>query len=265
MEQLHEIAAPRERDYSFTVITVSFNNAATIAQTIESVLAQTWTKLDYWVIDGGSDDGTVEILRSYKDRIRWISESDEGLYFAMNKGLQRAEGEYVGFLNADDFFAHPRVIAEMVATLKKHPDSWAVYGDIAYVDAVNTEKILRYWKSGSYRRSAFKRGWMPPHPAFYLRRDAFVFFQGFNAGEFTSAADYELMLRMLYRNRLSAVYSPGIKVRMRTGGISNRSLSNRIRANREDAKAWEINQLKPAFYTFWLKPLRKIFQYILRP
>jgi glycosyltransferase involved in cell wall biosynthesis len=253
------------RTYSFTVVTVCFNNASTIRQTIESVLSQTWKEVEYWVIDGGSKDGTLEILASYGDRLKWISEPDEGLYYAMNKGWQRAENEYVGYLNADDFFAGPGILAEMAATLKKHPDVWAVYGDIAYVQADQPEKMVRYWKAGKYRRSAFRMGWMPPHPAFYLRRDAFELFQGFNSKEFTTAADYELMLRMLYRNRLPAVYSPGIKVKMRTGGISNRSFSNRFRANREDARAWKINELNPIFYTFWLKPLRKIFQYILRP
>ncbi len=255
----------RERDYSFTVITVSFNNAATIRQTIESVLSQTWKKVEYWVIDGGSKDGTIEILREYGSRIRWISEPDEGLYFAMNKGWKKANMEYVGFLNADDFFAHSGVLAEMASTLKKNPDTWAVYGDLAYVQASHTHKIVRYWKAGSYKREAFLLGWMPPHPTFYLRKDAFEIFQGFNALEFSSAADYELILRMLYLNRLPAVYSPGLKVMMRTGGISNRNLKNRLRGNREDARAWEINGLLPKFFTLWFKPLRKVIQYVVRP
>jgi glycosyltransferase len=153
----------------------------------------------------------------------------------------------------------------MAGIFQKFPDSWAVYGDLAYVDAENTDRIVRYWKAGSYRRESFLYGWMPPHPTFYIRRDAFELFHGFQSSEFKSAADYELMLRMLYLNRLPAVYSSGLKVKMRVGGISNRNLSNRIRANREDVRAWTINGLKPAFYTMWLKPLRKVFQYILRP
>ena len=260
--ELHEEV--RERDYSFTVVTVSFNNAATIRQTIESVLSQTWKKKEYRVIDGGSSDGTIEILKEYSNRIHWTSEPDKGIYDAMNKGWLGARNEYVGFLNADDFFAHPGVLQEMVGTLRRAPDSWAVYGDLAYVDAVNTGKIIRYWKSGAYNRSAFLLGWMPPHPAFYIRRDAFAFFGGFNSADFISAADYEFMLRMLFRHRLPAIYSPGLKVKMRTGGISNRNLSNRLRANREDRRAWEINQLKPHFFTLWLKPFRKILQYFIR-
>lgn len=260
--ELHEEV--RERDYSFTVVTVCFNNAATIRQTIESVLSQSWKKNEYHVIDGGSSDGTVEILKEYAGRIHWISEPDNGIYDAMNKGWQVAGNEYVGFLNADDFFAHPRVLEEMAGTLRRAPDSWAVYGDLAYVDAVHTGNTIRYWKSDEYNRNAFRFGWMPPHPAFYIRRDAFAFFGGFNLVDFTSAADYEFMLRMLYRHRLPAVYSPGMKVKMRTGGISNRNLSNRLRANKEDRRAWEINQLQPYFFTLWLKPLRKIFQYFIR-
>jgi glycosyltransferase involved in cell wall biosynthesis len=255
----------KERDYSFTVITVSFNNASTIRQTIESVLSQTWQKLEYLVIDGGSTDGTIEILREFDGRLRWISEPDDGLYFAMNKGWRKASSEFVGFLNADDFFAHEGVVSEMVSVLRRHPDSWAVYGDLAYVRADDPQKIVRFWKSGKYSRSSFRFGWMPPHPTFYLRRDAFEFFDGFAEGNLKSAADYELMLRMLFKNRLSAVYSPGIKVKMRVGGISNQNLKNRLRGNREDALAWQMNNLKSYFFTLWLKPLRKVFQYIRRP
>lgn len=254
----------KEREYSITVVTVCYNNAATIRQTIESVLSQTWKKTEYWVIDGGSTDGTIEILKGYKNRLNWISGSDNGIYDAMNKGWERASKDYVGFLNADDFFAHEKVLAELVQSLRKAPDSWAVYGDLAYVDATETKKVIRYWKSGKYRRKAFLFGWMPPHPAFYIRKDAFLFFGGFNSTDFTSAADYEFMLRMLYRNRLPAVYSPGLKVKMRTGGISNRNITNRLRANREDRLAWKINQLKPFPFTLFLKPLRKLGQYIFR-
>ena len=262
---MEEAVVQKERDYSFTVITVSYNNAATIRQTIESVLSQTWKKMEYLVIDGGSDDGTVEILRSYGNRLRWISEPDQGLYYAMNKGWPKARMDYVGFLNADDFFAHEGVVAEMAASLKSSPDSWAVYGDLVYVHNTKTNRVLRYWKAGNYKRRSFLYGWMPPHPAFYIRKDAFEFFQGFRETDLKSAADYEFMLRMLFKNRLSAVYSPGIKVKMRAGGISNKNLENRLRGNREDALAWELNELKPYFFTHWLKPLRKIFQYVLRP
>jgi len=260
--ELHEEV--RQRDYSFTVVTVSFNNAATIRQTIESVLSQSWKKTEYHVIDGGSSDGTVDILKEYAGRIHWISEPDNGIYDAMNKGWQKAGNEYVGFLNADDFFAHSGVLAEMADSLRKAPDTWAVYGDLAYVDAMDTGNTIRYWKSSEYNREDFRLGWMPPHPAFYIRSDAFAFFGGFNSADFTSAADYEFMLRMLYRHQLPAVYSPGLKVKMRMGGISNRNLSNRLRANKEDRRAWEINQLQPYFFTLWLKPLRKIFQYFIR-
>jgi glycosyltransferase involved in cell wall biosynthesis len=262
---MHEINQHTEREYSFTVITVSYNNASTIRQTIESVLSQTWEKIEYFVIDGGSDDGTLEILRDYEGKLRWISEPDDGLYYAMNKGWKKSTSEYIGFLNADDFFAHTKVVSEMVAALKRRPDSWVVYGDLAYVQADHPEKIVRYWRAGNFSRISFLFGWMPPHPTFYIRRDAFSFFEGFAEKELKSAADYEFMLRMLYKHRLTAVYSPGIKVKMRLGGLSNQSIRNRLRGNREDARAWRMNGLKPFFFTLWLKPVRKIFQYILRP
>lgn len=260
-----EEAGQKAREYSFTVITVSYNNASTIRQTIESVLSQTWKKVEYLVIDGGSEDGTVDVLRSYGDKLKWISERDQGLYYAMNKGWRKASHEYIGYLNADDFFAHEGVVAEMAASLKRSPDSWAVYGDLVYVHPEKTSRVLRFWKAGKYSRRSFLFGWMPPHPAFYIRKDAFEFFQGFRETELKSAADYEFMLRMLYKNRLSAIYSPGVKVKMRAGGISNKNFQNRLRGNREDARAWLLNEIKPYFFTLWLKPLRKVFQYVLRP
>jgi len=253
------------RKYVFTVITVSFNNATTIRQTIESVLSQTHPDIEYLLIDGGSTDGTIDIVKEYGDKISWVSEPDPGLYHAMNKGWKQATGEFLGYLNADDFFDNPDVIASMVNVLRVQPNIWALYGDLAYVKADNPQEIVRYWDAGSYWRFSFFFGWMPPHPTFYLRRSAFTLLGGFRSDSLKSAADYELMLRMLYIHRLPAAYVPKLLVRMRLGGISNQSLKNRVRGMLEDRRAWKVNRKISWFITLLMKPVRKIYQFIYRP
>lgn len=253
------------RRISFSVITVCFNNVSTIRQTIESVLGQDHPDLEYLLVDGGSTDGTLDIIQEYGDRLSYISEPDHGLYFAMNKGWKMATGEFIGYLNADDFFDHSRVVSTMAEQVRFYPDVWALYGDLAYVNADNPDQIVRYWEAGFYWRWAFFFGWMPPHPTFYLRKSAFILFGGFRADRFRSAADYELMLRMLYRHHLPAKYIPSLMVRMRMGGISNKSLRNRVRATLEDRKAWKVNGMISFFPTLILKPLRKVYQFFYRP
>lgn len=248
-----------------SVITVSYNNRSTIRQTIESVLSQENAAFEYWVIDGGSTDGTLEIIEEYAGRLQYISEPDSGLYYAMNKGWQKAKGDFVGFLNADDFYNGSQVLALISKAVQSQPHIAAVYGDLAYVKAEDTRQIVRYWKSGHYSPSQFLWGWMPPHPTFYVRKALFEKFGGFRAEEFRSAADYELMLRFLYKHRAPAAYIPQVFVRMRVGGLSNRSVRNRVRGNAEDRAAWKINELKPYFFTLLAKPLRKLVQFIQKP
>ena len=255
-----------KKNFSLSIVTVSYNNAATIRQTIESVLSQTYTDFEYVIVDGASTDGTLEIIKEYSDKIRWISEPDRGLYFAMNKGWKLAQNEFVGYINADDFYNDSEVLESVANAIRKNPDTWATYGDLAYVQADAPENIVRYWKAGDYRRRSFLFGWMPPHPTFFLRRQGFEIFGGFKATKFTSAADYELMLRVLYKNRVIPIYVPKLLVRMRVGGVSNRSVLNRLRGNWEDFRAWWVNRRWPLlFFTFILKPLRKIPQYYTRP
>lgn len=249
----------------FTIITVSYNNGKTISQTIQSVLSQTFSGFEYLVIDGGSTDETLGLLESFGEQISWVSEADNGIYDAMNKGWKRAKGQWIAFLNADDFYENNQVLANLKHTIESHPEAWALYGDLAYVDSVNTNKIVRYWQSGPYKPEYFLSGWMPPHPTFFIRKEAFEKFGGFRDSELFSAADYEFMLRMLYVNRLPAAYCPHLLVKMRTGGESNRTVKNRIRGNKEDQKAWKLNGVKPGLFTLILKPLRKIPQYWKRP
>lgn len=244
-----------------SIITVAFQAERTIARAAASVLGQRQTgfELEYIVVDGASQDGTLAALESYRGQIdRLISEPDEGLYHAMNKGWQAATGDFVGFLNADDVYADDGVLARVAAVAG---GAGGVYGDLVYVEG---ERIVRHWVSGSYRAGAFRRGWMPPHPAFFARREAFVKWGGFRT-ELRSAADYELMLRFIHVHELPLAYLPEVLVRMEVGGVSNASWRHRLRANREDRKAWELNGLRPWPWTRWLKPLRKLGQFIHRP
>jgi len=240
-----------------SVITVVYNGVHTIRFAIESVLSQDYPSLEYIVIDGGSTDGTLDILQEYKDRIHYlISEPDKGIYDAMNKGLKVCTGEWVALLNADDTYAHNQVLSKVqqcfYTTLAE-----AVYGDLNYVNAKG--RVLRRWKSGSYNKNKFLWGWMPPHPSFFLKKKAYDHYGLFSLS-LKYAADYELMLRMLFKHGLQAHYIPEVLVKMRAGGVSNASWSNRLIANMEDRKAWKMNGIHPLFFTLTLKPIRKILQ-----
>lgn len=247
-----------------SIITVVYNGADHIRDCIDSVLDQTYPDIEYIIIDGKSTDGTAAIIQSYGPKIaRFLSESDKGLYDAMNKGIGLATGEVIGLLNADDFYRHNDVIANMVALFEK-TGSDAVYGDMLYVDRDDTQKLKRYWRSGGYSDNAFKWGWMPGHLSFFAKR-ALYEKHGMFRLDMKSAADYELLLRFIHKNKATLSYMDEVTIVMRAGGISNSSLKNRLRANREDQLAWELNGLKPYFFTLWLKPLRKIRQYITKP
>jgi glycosyltransferase len=191
---------------------------------------------------------------------RTISEKDEGIYDAMNKGIRAATGDIIGILNSDDIYAHNQVISKVTDAFQD-PAIQACYADLQYMDARDSSRITRTWKSGNYRPGSFYWGWMPPHPTFFVRKS--VYDQvGLFTTRFRSAADYEMMLRIMEKHRMAVAYIPQVTVKMRTGGISNASLKNRIRANRNDREAWRINGLKPYFFTLYLKPLRKISQFL---
>ncbi|GAB3195555.1 glycosyltransferase involved in cell wall biosynthesis [Pontibacter aydingkolensis] len=243
-----------------TIITIVYNNCSTIASAIESVLSQNYKDIEYIIIDGLSMDGTVEIVKKYTERIsKFISEKDRGLYDALNKGIKLATGDIIGFLHSDDTFYYNDAIQDIVSHFKTS-NSESIYADLEYVSRFNSEKVIRYWKAGNYDLKNFIYGWMPPHPTFYVKREVYEKL-GLYDTSFESAADYELMLRYLYKYKISAAYLPKTLIKMRVGGKSNVSFKNRIKANNEDHRAWIINGLKPKFYTRYLKPLRKIIQY----
>ncbi|TAN40752.1 MAG: glycosyltransferase [Nitrospirae bacterium] len=247
-----------------TIITVVHNGREFIADCLESVLGQTYDNIEYIVIDGGSTDGTLEVIDQYRARItRVISEADQGVYDAMNKGIALATGDIVGLLNSDDIYADRDVISRVVAEFIES-DVEACYADLVYVDRMNTDRVVRYWRSCDYKEGLFRQGWMPPHPTFFVKRSVYAAYGGFNLA-LGSSADYELMLRFLHKNRVTSSYIPQILVHMRMGGTSNASLTGRLRAHCMDRKAWRVNDLRPALWTVILKPLRKIPQYFRRP
>jgi glycosyltransferase involved in cell wall biosynthesis len=241
---------------SISIITPSCNNAATILQTVESVAAQTVVPLEHLIMDGQSTDDTARVLQN--TAAIYISEPDKGMYDAMNKGIQRAKGEVIGILNADDFYA-PNTVLEKVLQLFETTECDAVYGDLVYVHKDNVAKVQRYWVAGAYTPGAFLKGGMPPHPTFFVRKKVYEQNGLFNL-DLGTAADYELMLRFIHKYSIRLGYLPQTLVYMRAGGASNESLLARFKANRKDVMAWKVNGLKPKWYTLYAKPLRKLNQ-----
>lgn len=224
-----------------SIITIVYNNKWTIKDAINSVQNQNYHDIEHVIVDGGSTDGTIEIIEaSLNHNTRFISGKDNGLYDALNKGIRLATGDIIGILHSDDTFNGNDVISEIVKAFQQN-DSDSIYGDLVYVNRIKSEKIIRNWVSGAFSKKKFEMGWMPPHPTFYVKKNVFEAY-GLYDTDFKSAADYELMLRYLYKHNISTHYIPKTLVRMRVGGESNKSIKNRLLANREDYKAWKKKQ-----------------------
>jgi glycosyltransferase len=221
---------------------------------------QNYKDIEHIIVDGKSTDDTLKIIRSNSRSIsKWISETDRGMYDAINKGIQMATGDIVGVLNSDDMLATADVIRTIADTFDD-PNTDSVYGDLVYVDPQNTQKIIRFWKGISYKRYRFRYGWMPAHPTFYIRRDLITKY-GLYESHYYTAADYEFMARYLYQYKISATYLEQRVVKMRTGGISNGNLKRRLRANRRDYLAMKKNHSPFPFLVSILKPISKLHQY----
>lgn len=221
---------------SISVVTAVFNRAETVAETMESVGAQTRAPLEHIIQDGGSTDGTLEVIaRHATPATRLVSEPDGGIYDAINRGVARASGEVIGLMHSDDVFADATVLARVAEAFAAN-DVDGVYGDLDYVSARDPGRVIRRWRSGSYDRARLRVGWMPPHPTLYLRREVFARWGDYDTA-FRIAADYEAMLRWLVRGEIRLAYVPHVFVRMRMGGESNRSLGHILRKSREDYRA----------------------------
>jgi glycosyltransferase involved in cell wall biosynthesis len=243
-----------------SIITVTMNSEKYLADCINSVRRQNHKDIEHIIIDGKSTDRTIAIILQNLNHISyWISETDRGMYDAINKGLQMATGDIVGILNSDDMFASADAVKSIVDCFET-TDTDSVYGDLVYVDAANTQKVTRYWKGVSYKRSRFRYGWMPAHPTFYVRRELIRQY-GLYENHYYTAADYEFMARYLFLHKVSSQYIDAMLVKMRNGGISNENLKSRLRANRRDFLAMRKNQIPFSFFVSILKPLIKLPQF----
>jgi len=246
-----------------SIVTVCLNSGPALEETIISVLQQDYAHIEYIIVDGGSTDGTNEILRKYGRRIsKIVSEPDSGTYDAMNKGIKISSGEVVGFLNAGDFYAANDAVSSIAACIEQR-DVDAVYADLEYVAEHNCAKTVRSWRSESYREGLFEAGWQPPHPTFFVRRHLFDDYGGFDL-DYHISADYEIMLRLVKKYGVRSCHIPRALVKMRTGGKSNRSVLQIIRANIECYQAWQKNGLKISPLIMLRKPASKLIQYFRR-
>lgn len=247
-----------------SVVTVSYNSGRTIGDTLSSVIAQDYPHVEHVVIDGASRDETLEVIaREGKHVASLVSEPDNGIYDAMNKGIRRATGEVVGFLNSDDVYAHAGVLSSIAGVMADTAVD-AVYGDLVFVGGAGAGDIVRYWSSRPYESGLVRKGWMPPHPTFYVRRALLDAVGGFDQ-RYALAGDFDLCLRLFEVRRIRAVYLPQIMVRMRMGGATTGSLRNIVRGNLEAAQACRRQGFPggPGFIA--RKLLSKVPQLVRRP
>ncbi len=243
-----------------SLITVTFNSEKYLEGCIKSVISQTYKNIEHIIIDGASSDGTISIIERYAPNIsQWVSEKDNSMYHAINKGMKMATGDIIGVLNSDDIFASNDVIAEIAKCFTNNKVD-SLYGDLVYVDPMNTQAVHRLWKGQDYTRERFKYGWMPAHPTFYFKKELIKSLGGYES-HYHTAADYEFMARYLFRNKISSIYLPKLIIRMRNGGASNSTIFRRLRANRRDYLAMKRNLVPFPFFVSILKPVRKLPQY----
>ncbi len=241
-----------------TIITATYNCEKTIAYALDSVKNQTYKNIEHIIIDGKSTDNTLNIVKNYSHISKIISETDEGIYYALNKGITNATGKIIGFLHADDFFSDNTIIKKIAnAFTSKKID--VLYGDLQYVSGENTSKIIRNWKSSDFDFSLLKKGWMPPHPTFFAQKGLYENFGNFNTN-YTISADYDLMLRFLTK-KINTYYLPEIITKMRLGGISNRNIKTIIRKSTEDYKIIKRNKIG-GFFTLLNKNTSKLSQFL---
>lgn len=246
----------------FTIVTVTYNSALTLSDTIISVLSQTYQNIEYIIVDGLSQDGTMGIVKKYESlfdgRMRWISEKDTGLYDAMNKGFRMGTGDVIGIINSDDLLSDPHAIEKVVKCFETDAAIDAVYADLYYVAKDDISKIIRHWKSG--KQHSFIKGWHPAHPTFYVRREIYKKFGLFDL-EYKFAADFELMLRLIEKEHLKLYYLAEPLVKMRLGGTTSKNLSNIRKGNLECINAFKKNGLKVSTLYPLYRLLPKIKQY----
>ena len=246
-----------------SIITATFNSAKTLKDTIQSVLRQTNKDFEYLIIDGGSTDETIDIVKSYESefsgRLKWVSEKDQGIYDAMNKGIKMASGDVVGILNSDDYFTSDDILQTVDNAFKSHEID-AIYGDIHFIRDGNLQKCVRYYSSRMFRPFWLRFGFMPAHPSFYCKRDIFDK-AGLYSLDYKIGADYEMMVRLFKRHKIKSLYVNKDFVTMRTGGASNNNVRSRLTLIEEDVKACRVNGIYTNRFFIMLKFLYKIFEF----
>lgn len=243
-----------------SIITVSFNSKDTIIDTIESVLNQNYKNIEHIIVDGGSTDGTVDILQSYKSKIsKYISEKDDGIYDAMNKGIRMALGDIIGILNSDDVFYSKEIVATIANEFTANNID-AVYGDVQFVD-FEKNKVVRYYSSKNFKPKHFKHGRMPAHPSFYARRKLFEKY-GIYKTDYKIAADFELLLRFMVVHNIKTRYLNIPMVSMQKGGVSNANILSNFLLNKEIMRACRENGIKTNYLRIYSKYFKKIFEFL---
>ena len=246
-----------------SIITATFNSAKTLKDTIQSVLRQTNKDFEYLIIDGGSTDETIDIVKSYESefsgRLKWVSEKDHGIYDAMNKGIKMASGDVVGILNSDDYFTSDDILQTVDNAFKSHEID-AIYGDIHFIRDGNPQKCIRYYSSRMFRPFWLRFGFMPAHPSFYCKREVFEK-AGLYSLDYKIGADYEMMVRLFKRHKIKSLYVNKDFVTMRTGGASNNNVRSRLTLIEEDVKACRVNGIYTNRFFIMLKFLYKIFEF----
>ena len=244
-----------------SIITVCFNSARTIRETIDSVITQEYPTIQYIIVDGGSVDGTVDIVREYDDQIDiFICEPDHGIYDAMNKGIRAATGDVVGMLNSDDFYTDPHAVSDLMGALCER-DVDAVFADLVYVDQVDTSRVCRYYDSGRWRPSRFRFGWMPAHPTFFIKREWYERYGLFSL-DYRIAADFEMLVRLLHTGRASYTYVARPIVKMRRGGTSTSGFKHSLLLNREIVRACRDNGIWTTLLLVLLKIPAKLLEIV---
>lgn len=242
-----------------SIITTTFNSAATIKDTLESVNTQTYSNIEHIIVDGASTDKTLEIVRKYGKRVATvISEPDKGIYDAMNKGIKAATGDVVGILNSDDFFTSDDLLSVVAKTFQENKID-ALYGDIHFVNPDNLNKTVRYYSSKIFKPSLFRLGFMPAHPSFYMKRECYQK-HGLYSLDYKIASDYDLLIRYLYKEKLNYKYLEKDFVTMRTGGASTENLNSRITLNKEILRACKKYGINTNMFLLSLKYFYKIFE-----
>jgi glycosyltransferase len=243
-----------------SVITATFNSASTLEATIASFSSQTYPDKELIIVDGGSKDGTLEIIRAAGKKVnKSISEPDGGIYDALNKGIGMSEGDVIGFLHSGDQYPTSEILEKIAKKFMEH-DADAVYGDLRYVNRKKAERVVRYWNSGEFYPNLLNKGWMPPHPTLYLKKEVYQKHGLFDLS-FRIASDYDLILRVLKDPKLNIAYIPEVLVDMETGGLSNGKLVNVIQKSREDFRAMKKNGIRHAAWALGIKNLGKIPQF----